>query len=514
MIETFSVLIGFPDHGRERDGKLFVWDGTDLSQITYEAVSLLQVPLVTVEFYAIASEMVAHGLKLPPVVIDLEELTVFTSSEPKIKAARKRFDSIQFLKRFGLTDADAANFKRLTSSSADFPEGLILNVARAASRAFKVVSRLASIRGEWTRFIEVEVPVLRVLFSHLMQGIEFDEGRLSEFRKSLEFDFFLALKNFSKKHNLPLTVPNNQDLEPILRAQGFDLENVSVEYLLEFISLKNDLGQDLQELRQIRITRDALNGISHKQSTSFPQVFPHGTRTSRTLLKTPSLQNIARKYRSVIVPKPNLQFSYVDYDQFEVGIMGALSKDPILLNLYAQDDLYNSVAAQLFDSDEKRKQAKRLFLSYAYGMKLNNLVRAAVEGGSDKAKAKATFKQFVAFEAWKAQLAKDLHSDRKIGTEMGNYYHIEGSGKPTAKELRSAVSQRVQGTGALIYKLAILEVAKLPDFRIVLPMHDAVLVEHAPTVDAHQLVTIFETVMTDFFDGEIAGKASISNFFE
>jgi len=199
------------------------------------------------------------------------------------------------------------------------------------------------------------------------------------------------LKNFSAKHNLPLEVPSKKDLERILRAKGFDLENVSLDYILDYIGLENNFGEDVRNLQELKWTRDALNGISHKKSTTYPSIISQGTRTSRIILKSPSLQNISKKYRSVLVPPEGKQFSYIDYDQFEVGIMAVLSNDPVLLKLYKTNDLYQNMAQKLFGDKTKRKQAKKLFLSYAYGMKTRNLINAAVGFGSTKSKAKTAF---------------------------------------------------------------------------------------------------------------------------
>ena len=126
--------------------------------------------------------------------------------------------------------------------------------------------------------------------------------------------------------------------------------------------------------------------------------------------------------------------------------------------------------------------------------------------------AKTAFNQFTAFELWKKEVAKEISKSRRIGTIKGNYYYLPHKHKPSDKEIRSGVSQKVQGTGALIFKLALLEIGKLPEFRLVLPMHDAALVEHSPEVDAKAIITVFENTMSTFFKNKIQGKASISNF--
>jgi DNA polymerase-1 len=141
------------------------------------------------------------------------------------------------------------------------------------------------------------------------------------------------------------------------------------------------------------------------------------------------------------------------------------------------------------------------------------LIKASVSSGSTKIKATEAFGQFGVFEAWKKTIAKELAESRKIGTSMGNYFYLQHNSKPSAKDIRSGISQKVQGTGALIFKLALLEINKQQQFRVVLPMHDAVLVEHDLELSSNVIVTIFKNTMTEFFDNKINGKASISDFF-
>jgi len=73
-------------------------------------------------------------------------------------------------------------------------------------------------------------------------------------------------------------------------------------------------------------------------------------------------------------------------------------------------------------------------------------------------------------------------------------------------------SQVVQGTASLIFKKALLEVGKVEDVTIVLPMHDALLFEHHLVETPGKVVEIFEAVMTAALDNRITGKASVGEF--
>ncbi|WP_282118714.1 DNA polymerase [Ruegeria atlantica] len=512
MIENAIVLITLPDYSGNNKSKFFTWDGVTPKPVSLKDLSRHDAPIVTSNFQFVASEMVRARVPLPRLVVDIEELVIAVSKNPNITDIREKFSLTEMLSRFGLDEQSRSAFQKLSCSSGEVDLSLIERVGQAHVLASKALERLARIRGEWNRFVEVEVPSMLLLYEHLLRGITFRKESLTAYRESIEFDYYKALKEFSAKHNLPLDVPSKDELADILADFGFDLHNTSVDFLLKFISLPKNLGEDVLSLRKLKTTKDALNGISHKKRKSYPQVLSQGARTSRILLRAPNLQNIAKKYRGMLVPADGKKLSYIDYDQYEVGIMGALSNDPFLLELYEKDDLYEHFAQALFGSKKKRKYAKRLFLSYAYGMRKQNLVNAAIDIGGSAAAAKKAFGQFKTFEKWKKELEKELMSARKMGTEMGNFFHLQHNKKPTAKEVRSAVSQKVQGTGSLIFKKALLALPSDRSYRVVLPMHDAVLVEHSASSDPEVVVKLFEDTLTNFFEGKIQGKASISSF--
>ncbi|MFD2111338.1 DNA polymerase [Thiorhodococcus fuscus] len=228
--------------------------------------------------------------------------------------------------------------------------------------------------------------------------------------------------------------------------------------------------------------------------------------------KDPSLQNIAKKHRDILRPDLNKSFGYIDYDQYEAGIMAALSGDPKLLSLYSDGDMYEALALQLFSDINKRKHAKRLFLSYAYGMRRQTLVDAAVGYGANRNYAKYLFNGFTIFEDWKKTIWEKFEADGRIGTTFGNFLMRERSGQLTGQEQRSAVSQVIQGTASLIFKLALLSLSKQPEIELILPMHDAALVQIPNDYDISLLPRMLADTMSDYFDNKVVGKASIQEF--
>jgi DNA polymerase-1 len=105
------------------------------------------------------------------------------------------------------------------------------------------------------------------------------------------------------------------------------------------------------------------------------------------------------------------------------------------------------------------------------------------------------------------------HGRRPSGpTSNAKDFKRSRKGSITGKEQRSAVSQVVQGTASLIFKKVLLEVGRLEDVTIVLPMHDALLFEHRQAETPAKVVALFESVMSAVLGGHIVGKASVGEF--
>ena len=71
----------------------------------------------------------------------------------------------------------------------------------------------------------------------------------------------------------------------------------------------------------------------------------------------------------------------------------------------------------------------------------------------------------------------------------------------------------IQGTATYIFKRALLELSKLDDVQVLIPMHDAILFQHSERVDPKKVVGIFERVMTNELERKVKGKASIEGFY-
>ena len=515
MIDLASRLLLFMRDFTGRGEDSFYWfqDG-QLHETDAASVVGFAGIVVCHDFWMIRDALFDKTGTLPGTIVDVDELRISISGIPEDRLAREKRDVTTQLGRYGAEQEVCDTYHKMFNKGVPFSEDIVIKAATAITKMCLDLCTQALANGELERFFTIEVPAYRLLQLSMSAGISIDAVGLSEKRSQAEHEYFISLKGYSAKQDMPLETPSRRAIEAKLLLQGFELDEVSVEYLLEFVPHDRDFGGDTMALLALDTARRVLGSLTLSSNSTRPVVDVFGSRTSRIQLRSPSLQNIPKRYRAIISAHEGTQLSYVDFDQFEVGIMAALSGDEELKNLYAAGDMYELFANTHLGLVDNRKAAKQLFLSYAYGMSRKALVDAAVSLGVDRQKAKEAFRLFQRYEDWKKSLWAEFQRTGRVASVFGNHYRRSGGGQLSGKEQRSAVSQAVQGTGSLIFKRALLAVASMGDVRVVLPMHDALLFEHTLAETPARVVGAFQHVMTDVLGARVTGKASISDFAE
>lgn len=513
MIDLASKLLIFIKDFTGRGADCFYWFVYDRLVETNPAEIVAYPGLIVChDFWMIRDLLYDKTRDLPGAVLDIDELRISISGNPDDRLNREKIDISAHLGPFGVSEEVCAAYKRMFNRGIPFDVEIVTKAAEAIARLYLTLCAQAAEKGEMERFFSVEMPVYRLLQKAMSAGITIQAADLSAKRREAEHDYFYCLKNYSAKHDVPLETPSRKSIEQKLHALGFEFEGVSTRYVLEFLPHPDDFGSDTLALQEFDAAKRVLSSLTLAGGRTRPIADVFGSRTSRVVLRNPPLQNMSKKYRSIVCASEGAELSYIDFDQFEVGIMAALSGDKQLTALYEAGDMYELFAGRYLGLEGNRKAAKQLFLSYAYGMSRKALVDAAVALGAERIKAKDAFRVFARYEEWKKEVCAEFQHTGRIATEMGNHYTRSKSGALTGKERRSAVSQVVQGTGSLIFKKALLEVDLLEDVTILLPMHDALLFEHRLSETPSKVIAAFQDVMTATLGNRIAGKASVGNF--
>ena len=507
-----KVLLFISDYTDQGNDRFFLWSGEEVIEV--DALKLVQEAseIVCHDYWLIAPIIFRKTKCLPPCVTDVEELRISISGRRKDRETRDKLDISSTLVEF-IEEGTLRQYKAIFNRKAPLDIDVFAAIAPALLKCAEKIEDEARTANEWERFTHVERPVVDYLIRSAAEGIAICEGKLKSHKARIEFEYYMALKDFSARYDMPLEIPSDAEIVSHLEPKGFDFSGVDVDYVLNFVPMQDKFAEDLLLLRKIARSRKVLVSIPFSQKRVFPIVDCFGSITSRIYFKDPALQNLAKHHRDILIADTGKMLSYVDYDQYEAGIMAALSGDQKLLEFYTEGDLYESAAEQLFGDRGKRKEAKRLFLSYAYGMKRRNLVDAAYGYGAERNATRKFFEQFTDLEKWKESVADEFKRASRIGTSLGNYLRRDQDRELTEKEKRSAVSQVVQGTASLIFKKALLELRNEAQVQLKIPMHDAALFQHPQGFNATAVVEMFSYVMSEHFGHVIKGKASLARYF-
>lgn len=514
MIEQDTTIFLFlKDYSENGKDRYFLYKNDALIEVSANVLVASEELLICHDYWLIAPSIYRTEGTLPRCVVDLDEFAVGTSCSREGRRQRDRRGTPEALAETMDARELAKKYSEIFYRTSDYDSSVYAQTAEYLHKFWGKLKNRAFLADEITRQFFVEIPVFNLLYKHIASGIFIDVEVLREHKNQISHQYYSALKNFSAKHDLPLELPSDLAIKEYLEPQGFDFSGISIDYVLDFLPTPNEFASDLLELRKIAASRLVLSALPLSKTSATPIVDIFGSITSRIYFKDPVFQNLAKRHRNIIIPSPGKMLSYLDYDQFEVGIMAALSNDPHMLQLYGSDDIYNVLSLEIFGDEEKRKIAKRLFLSYAYGMRAKSLVDAAVSQGGNRKKVKDFFSEFKVFETWKKEVLEKFETEGRIGSGFGNFQTRESEGPLSEKEKRAGVSQVVQGTASLIFKKALLLMREESDVRILVPMHDAVLIEHPPEYDTNKIIEIFSRAMTEHFEGKIIGKASLDSFY-
>ncbi len=511
MTTIFLYQKDFTNKGRDR---YFLYRDEVFLEKTAADICAEAELLICHDYWLIAPSLYAATQELPKNVLDVQDLKLAIGGEKVDRKLREQHTIADSIADICQDKYTLKNYIEIFHKKKDFESKIYSDIApHIISQWFRLKGKAEEF-GELNRYLEIELPVFNFLVMCSVKGVKVDLGKLRAHKKLIEHKYYTALKKFAVQYDFPFEVPSDEDVCDYLEPKGFDFSGVSLDFVLKFVPMNDRFADDLMELRKLSDSRHVLAGLPLGRQKAFPVVDIFGSVTSRIYYRDPALQNLSKQHRDIIIPDPGFELSYVDYDQFEIGIMAALSGDSVLKDLYEKSDLYLVVSEKVFGNNSMRKFSKRLFLSYAYGMKLKGLSDAAVSQGAERRAVHDFFKQFSVFEEWKNSIAEEFERVGKVGTEMGNYLIRKGQGKITEKERRSCVSQVVQGTASLIFKKALLKLRDETAVSVKIPMHDAVLVQHPPDYDVGRLSTIFAKVMTEHFKGAVKGKASLEQYFE
>ena len=363
----------------------------------------------------------------------------------------------------------------------------------------------------WKLYREVELPLIRVLFSMEEAGIRVDREKLLSYGKVLKEKIDSIQKEIYQMAGETFNLNSPQQLGVILFEKmgipggkktktGYSTAVDVLEKLQEDYPF---VGKILEYRTYAKLNSTYAEGLLSYigEDERIHGVFQQTvTATGRLSSTDPNLQNIpirtemGKKFRAVFIPKEGCVFLDADYSQIELRILAALSGDEKLIEAYRSDrDIHKVTASQVFHvplsavTDTLRRNAKAVNFGIVYGISAFGLSEGLSIG---RAEAKEYITRY--FETY-PKVKEYLDREIEFAREHGYAKTLLGRRRPlpeihAANFMRRSFSERVamnapiQGTAADMMKIAMnIVFQRLKDSnlrsKIVLQVHDELLLE-------------------------------------
>ncbi|WP_417559089.1 DNA polymerase [Mesoflavibacter zeaxanthinifaciens] len=322
---------------------------------------------------------------------------------------------------------------------------------------------------EFQRFNEIEKKVNKIIHKTALQGIRVDLETVKQRCEELHRYLYQLKNKFQFEHSI--FQPENTETQlQYLKSKKYKILNSCKRTISllkstdEICNLFYEINRTAQDLKSLIYMTANFGG----KEFIHPYFLGFGTITSRIVIKEPALQNLRKKNRDIIIPNTGKKLLYIDYSQYEAGILAHCSGDEKLLNLYNEKDIYSDIVQNVLkeDNPERRKESKVLFYRYLYGDDFSSNVKL-------KNTIEAYFGNFIALSKFKKQLIEESKKDGFVKSIKGNHRVLN-----VETDNVWILSHYIQSIASYIFKKALIEVnEKVKEAKLLIPLHDGALYE-------------------------------------
>ena len=420
-----------------------------------------------------------------------------------------------------ISDIEKNKYGQFNSWESNLPSNWEVELINAVKLEYLKLKEELTQNGLIESFINIEMKIYLSFIKSGQIGILLD-NELAE-KKCLDLDrtYFEAVRKLEIEYGYFVSDFKSKisydDIKDYI--DGFTQHDFSNKYIWDSIELHrsgddflNSLYEehysknDLSELLRIKIA------LSEKCQLQYDVV---GTVSGRILVTRPGIQYLKKATRGIFIPSADHCFIYADYAQFEPGILAYLSADTELITAYNSGDIYSKVV-EVIGNGCTREIAKQLFLSYMYGMRMENIKNSIKKKYGDTAAEtiEAFFEKFSCVEKWKRNLINDAIKKRLV-VGLTGYIRRFFESDDDQEISRWAPNHVIQSTASGIFKKALsLYLDTKHNGMILVPMHDAILIEVDERYKECEK-TIIETCMMESYRSICPGitcKIHFDNF--
>ena len=248
--------------------------------------------------------------------------------------------------------------------------------------------------------------------------------------------------------------------------------------------------------------------------------------TNPNLMNIPIRTDLGKQIRRAFIPEDGNLLLSVDYSQIELRVMAHLSADPVLIEVFEnEEDVHTATACRIYGIDpgdiktKHRSVAKMVNYGLAYGMGAPGLAeRLNVERVEAEEIMDAYFEQFGGVADFLDDVVKQAHRDGFTTTMFGRRRYLPelGSGNPRMRAIgeRQALNAPIQGSAADIMKLAMIEVQRRLteeelETHMILTVHDELVFE-VPKSEKKVAANVVEESMTEVCEMKVPLAVDLS----
>jgi DNA polymerase I len=358
--------------------------------------------------------------------------------------------------------------------------------------------------GGWSSYSEIDIKVIPSVYWIESSGIKIDEGRISKLSdsmfkeeiKSKDLIYSHAGREFDINSSQQMGTVFHKELGlPVIKRTKKTNVPCMDKDTMEKLSGKHPIVDEVLKYREVQKLRSTfVDGISKLIINGRVHTSLHmdRARSGRFSSSKPNLQNIPNydKFgiRNLFIADEGNMLSAGDYSQIEMRLVGIVSGDKELLDIYARgDDVHGRTCQNLFGeiTDKLRRDAKTINFGVGYGMgaaALGN--RLGISAKKAQEYLNAYWQLYSGWNAWnKFQIgvSRATGYTKTIGGRRRLLPDINSSDKWAREGAEMiACNHVIQGSAAEILKIAqtcLYEEFKDTEVKCVLTVHDELVLE-------------------------------------
>ena len=392
-------------------------------------------------------------------------------------------------------------------TNADLDDVFIKTKERDIDKSLKILERELEKEELIDVWKKIEEPLIDVVSSVEKNGVHVDIDKLKKLDSEISSKILKLEREIYKIAGKEFNINSPKQLGEILfdelKLIPKGTKRSTKESVLNSLEHKIiPLIKDHRHLRKLKTTYiDVIPKHIDKNNRLHTTLSQNGTTTGRFSSKDPNLQNIpitgeyGKEMRNLFTAEKGWKLLSADYSQMELRIAAILSKDQNLIKIFQEEkDIHKSVAQKIFNVEdvtkEMRNSAKAINFGIIYGIGATNLKYSLGDVTVKEAK------EFLdRYKKLFSSMTSYLERLKVIALEHG-YVETAFKRRRYIKDINSslnfvrsqaerlAMNSPIQGTGADIIKLAMINIDKKikekgldGSVRMILQIHDELLFE-------------------------------------